>query len=401
MIFPGLRDPDLPALEGLDQPTLARITGAKEARLLRARYQPGARAILHVALDQSPAAAEGSIWFYAGTKAQTLRRRLPDARLDADTGALFQTFPYDHRIPHLARFVANAAEFAPGLIGAPAAGPPKLMRYRPGLSATFCWIRDDGRRFFVKQTPNTDVTAQADSMLHLLAATQSADLGLAFTPVAGTVPDLGLIAYAAADGRPMDQCLAGAGPARACLAVKQVALALRRLSVLPVRPLRVLDRAAHLQRAQQACQMIAMMDHETGLIASGMWATLQSRVVPVRQLPIHGDMKLDHAFLAGDLTTLIDMESLSFGDPDYDLAKLEARLAMAALTGQITSTDALAAQRALRPFTGPDYGWFLTCARLQCAKFFAQRADPVLIPQMRTVLDPSCFGTVERSDTMW
>lgn len=395
MIFPGLRDPDLPALEGLDQPTLARITGTKEARLLRARYQPGARAILHVALDQSPAATEGSVWFYAGTKAQSLHRRLHDARLDPATGALFQTFPHDHRIPHLARFVANAAEYAPDLIGAPAAGPPRLMRYRPGLSATFCWVRDDGRHFFVKQMPNTDVAAQADSMVRLLAATQSAGIGLAFTPVAGTIPDLGLIAYAAAEGHPMDQCLAGAGPARAYLAVKQVALALRRLSDLPVQPLRVLDRAAHLHRAQQACQMIALMDPETGQIASGLWAMLQSKAVPVRQMPIHGDLKLDHVFLAGDLTTLIDMESLSFGDPDYDLAKLEARLAMAALTGQITETDAIAAQRALRPFTGPDYGWFLTCARLQCAKFYAQRADPVSIPQMRKVLDPSFFGAVE------
>jgi hypothetical protein len=102
--------------------------------------------------------------------------------------------------------------------------------------------------------------------------------------------------------------------------------------------------------------------------------------------PIHADMKLDHAFLSGSTTTLIDTESLSLGDPDYDLAKLEARLRMAVITGRISPEAGEAARAEILQFAGPHYDWFLICAKLQCAKFFAQRLDPVSIPLMQQVM---------------
>lgn len=380
MMFAHLRDPDLPALETLDQAALDRICGARRARLLRARYQPGARAILHVALGDHPGADEGSVWFYAGTKAQSLVRRLPDARLDAASGGLFQSFPHDHRMPHLAVFVAGAMGLAPRLIGGAAAGPPRLMRYRPGLSATFRWQRADGRVFFVKQTPGEDVVAQAAAVTALGDAARG--LAVGFAPVMGVIPDLGLIAYARAEGQGLDQMLPDAPQA-----MGQVTQALRALWCLPVAPVRVLDRDALLTRADQARQMIALLDPETGQTAAGVVACLAARPVTVRRHPIHADMKLEHAFLSGPHTTLIDTESLSLGDPDYDLAKLEARVGMALLAGQITPATARTATARVRHDAGPDYPWFLTCARLQCAKFFAQRFDPATIPLMRQILN--------------
>ena len=76
-MFVHLSDPALPSLGSLAPADLARITGAPQARLLRARYQPGARAVLHVALGPQDGAAEGAIWFFAGEKAQKLARRMP------------------------------------------------------------------------------------------------------------------------------------------------------------------------------------------------------------------------------------------------------------------------------------------------------------------------------------
>jgi hypothetical protein len=386
MIFPGLCDPELPALERLDQADLARITGAETANLLRFRYQPGARAVLHVALGDAAEASEGSIWFYAGRKTQGLMQRLPVARLDAVSGALFQAFPHDHRMPHLATFVAGAADFAPQLIGGKAAVPPDLMRYRPGLSATFRWTRTDGRVFYVKLTPDSDVSAQAHAVAGLAAAT--CDPSLSFAAVEGVMPDLGLIAYAAAEGQPLDRAIAGAGPDLAGRLMEQTVRALGRLWTLPAAPTRVLDRSAHLLRSEQARKMIALMDPEAGKMAAALEAELRAAHVPVRRQTIHADMKLDHAFLSGDCTTLIDIESLSLGDPDYDLAKLEARLHMAVLARQITAAEAAAGVAALRPFVGPHYLWFLTCARMQCAKFFAQRFSAATFPLMRKVLAP-------------
>lgn len=385
-MFAHLRDPKLPALETLRQADLDRIAGTKGTRLLRARYQPGARAILHVAMGASREAAEGSIWIYAGTKAQNLIRRLPEARLDAETGALFQAFPHDHRMPQLARFVADAMDLASHLIGGPAAGPPSLMRYRPGLSATFRWVRADGRVFYVKQTPDDDVATHAGTVAELVAATDDRSLG--FASVEGVIPDLGLIAYASAEGQPLERVLAASGPARAGTAMSQVARALETLSSLSVFPDRVLDRTTLLSRADRARRMIGTLDPEAGNAAAELVASLLAGMVPVRRRPIHGDMKLEHAFLSGPLTILIDTESLSLGDPDYDLASLEARATMAALAGHITCAETDAATAALRSSAGPHYQWFLTCARLQCAKFFAQRFDPETIPLMRRVLGP-------------
>ena len=209
-MFAHLCDPELPALTTLRQADLDRITGRIGTRLLRARYQPGARAILHVALGPAPELHEGSIWFYAGTKAQGLARRLPDARLDAKTGALFQAFPQDHRMPQLAHFLDQAMQLAPDLLGGPAAGPPRLIRYRPGLSATFRWTATDGRVVYVKQTPTEDVAAHAATVAELDRELRRAHFG--FTPVTGMIPDLGLIAYAAAEGTALDHDLAGSAP---------------------------------------------------------------------------------------------------------------------------------------------------------------------------------------------
>ncbi len=379
-----LCDPDLPALQSLVHADLDRITGTPGTRLLRARYQPGARAVLHVDVG---AGQEGSVWFFAGTKAQGLARRLPDARLDAASGALFQTFPQDHRMPHLATFLSNADNLCPRLIGGQIAGPPQLMRYRPGLSATFRVKRKDGCTFYLKQTAGEDVQAQARAMTELSGAIAGSNLGVA--DVAGVIPDLGLIAYATAPGRPLDLILPGSAPSAVTAAILQVSQGLQTLWSLPIQPARTLDRSALLASADQASQMIAFFDPSVGRVAAAMVDGLRTSAVQMRAMPIHADMKLEHAFLSGTTTTLVDIESLSLGDPDYDLAKLEARLSMAELAGMITPAEVAAATKVMQALTGPHYAWFATCARLQCAKFFAQRFDPATVPMMRSVLERS------------
>lgn len=383
-MFVHLSDPALPSLGSLAPADLARITGAPQARLLRARYQPGARAVLHVALGPQDEAAEGAIWFFAGEKAQKLARRMPDARLDQHTHGLFQSFPNDHRMPQLATFVKAAADFAGRLIGGPAAGPPQLMRYRPGLSATFRWKRHDGHIFFVKQTPGDDVCAQALAVSHLRGALRGHNL--AVVPVTGTVPELGLIAYETAQGLSFDHLLQRADESATRTAMAQLTGALRDLWSLSVVPCRVLDRADLLRRAAQACTMVRLLDPDAGQTALGLLNRLEVTRCAVRLRPIHADMKLEHAFIDGPITTLIDTESLSLGDPDYDLAKLDARVTMAEVLGQITPAQASVAIAEVRRDVGANYSWFLACARLQCAKFFAQQLDPAMVPTMRRVL---------------
>jgi hypothetical protein len=372
-----LCDRDFPALEALQLADVSRITGRPGTRLLRLRYRPGVRAVLHVALGQTTDAREGAIWFYAGGKTQKLARQHPDAMLDPRTGALFQVFPNDHRLPHLARFLDRAGELAPHLIGGPALRAPEVTRYRPGLSATFRWTRDDGRVFFVKHAADTDVLAQALVIANLADAARGSAVG--FTDVSGFAPELGLIAYSAAPGLPFGTQLTSD-------AVAQVLVALRSLWSLSVVPERVLDRTVHLRRAALAQRMIALADPQAGQRAADLVARLEAWTVRVHLRPIHADMKLEHAILSGRRTTLIDMDSLSLGDPNDDLAMLDARVTLAQMTGQATRAEAESARRQTVAAAGPDFLWFLACARLQCAKHFAQRLDPAAIPLMRQIL---------------
>lgn len=385
-MFGHLRDPGLPVLETLGPADLDRIAGAAGVRLLRLRHRSGERPIMHVAWGAAQVAGQGAIWIYPGDKTQRLARRIPGARLDAASGALFQAFPQDHRMPLLAAFLANAMPMAQGLIGGAAARPPELVRYRPVISATFRWIRHDGQVFYVKQTPGEDVTALAQATSHL--GQVSKDLPIRFAPVAGFDPGLGLIACRAAQGQSLDTLLPGAGPRSTARAMAQVTCALRLLGSLPIVPLRILDRAALIRSADHAAQAIALFDPDSGQGAAEAVARLEARAVPMRLRPIHADLKLEHVFLSGPVTTLIDTESLFLGDPAHDLAQLEARLCMARAMGRITDDQAKVSCREIRSHAGPDHDWFLTCARLQCARFFAQRFDPAAMAMMREVLAP-------------
>jgi hypothetical protein len=97
-------------------------------------------------------------------------------------------------------------------------------------------------------------------------------------------------------------------------------------------------------------------------------------------------MKLEHAILSGRQTYLIDMDSLALGDPNYDLASLDARITLARLVGLVGDAEAEGAIRQVRQLASPSYLWFLACARLKCATFLATRPDPQNIPILRRLL---------------
>ncbi len=111
-----------------------------------------------------------------------------------------------------------------------------------------------------------------------------------------------------------------------------------------------------------------------------MLSALQGNVVQVRQCPIRADMKPDQGFLAVDRTTVIDMESLSPGDPGFDPAKLEVRVTLVAIAGQIAKAGAAAAQGVLRPFAGPGHPWVQTCAWLQYGRSLTHAAAARFLP---------------------
>ncbi|MFK7944305.1 MAG: hypothetical protein AB8B85_15525, partial [Paracoccaceae bacterium] len=99
-------DAHLPGLADLTQDRLCAITGADKVDLLRLRYRPGKRAILHIVARTGTVRDEGTLWFFKGDKGKRVaRRNKKTARFDPEAQVVFQAFPNDHRMPQIKAFL--------------------------------------------------------------------------------------------------------------------------------------------------------------------------------------------------------------------------------------------------------------------------------------------------------
>lgn len=361
----AIHDPDLPGLSDLDTAALRRITGADDVSVLRFRYRSGERAILHLSTD----CGEGSAWFFQGDKAKRLARdATPMARYDVPTEALYQTFPSDHRMPQIRAFLEDYDHVTPGLIGGELSGPPELLRYRPGLSCTFRCHAADGSAVYVKLI-NGDSPAQLAGMNRQMVS-QLTGTQVTVAPAIGTAPDYGAIAYRAAVGRSLDAALASQGDARVA---KRAIKALRQFSSLKLIPTRHLSADVLCDRGAESVALTKVTAPSAASDLERVLARLERRAPPLAMRPIHADMKLEHLFIDGDRTTLIDTENVSLGPPDYDLAQLYGRLWQSELEGLLPRALVENATDMIRAEAGDSFEWCLNIVTLSLAKFYAQR----------------------------
>lgn len=384
MMFDAFQDPALPGLQNLTDADLARITGAGDVRVLRLRHSPGSHAVLHVAFRKDGVEGEGVIWFFWADKTEKLRQTVPQMRVDPATGAAFERFPNDHRVPEIARFMADTGSHAPALLGEPARTKPSLVRYRPGLSATFRWETDRGAVHFVKIARKADVAGQAALIAALSRQMQGGTAGV--SDVSGSVPGICAIAYRAAPGVPFDKVLSALSADPLAKATGQMIGGLSALWACDLPGQEQTERDEYLRRAERSARIIASVDIVAGRRAQAILDDASAIWPKLRQRPIHGDMKLDHAFCHGDSVTLIDTESVKLGDPDHDLALLDARLDLHRLHGSLSAEQCATIRSVIRQSAGVHYAWFLQLAKLHAAKFLAQRDGPLRAEQMRQIL---------------
>ena len=380
-------DTQLPGLSDINDAVLKRITGSNSVELLRFRYRPGKRAVLHIETqsDDSEFHTEGVIWFFAGDKARRLGRRLSSAvTFDEATGALFERFPSDHRLPELQSFMSLRPDIVDDLIGDHLLDAPILLRYRPGISCTFRCMRQDGQCVFVKIIAKEDVAAIDTLNQQIVRILGNKDVAVARS--IRTYAPWQAIAYEEANGIPLAELAANSSATQMSTIIRRVAMALERLSSIPDINARGLGCDELMTRANNALTMITLSDREAGSMATQLVDRMTKRDFEPRRQLIHGDMKLEHAFLDAYRVTFIDTESLSVGDPDYDIAKLEARLAAAFMMEMLPAENLIAARRVLDSYTSSNYAWFLDAAILQTAKFFAQRPSTENVRLCRAML---------------
>lgn len=379
-------DPALPALRGLTPPDLHRITGSDRVEVLRLRHHPGLRAALHVALGAGAGRREGVIWLLGPEKLSRLKAKRPHLQVDQTSTAAFELFPQDHRLPELAPFLQESQSLAEGLMGAPAAAAPNLVRYRPGLSATFRWLSTAGTSHFVKVARNADTARQAALQDRIRSQIEGSVLAL--PAVTGLLPAQGVIAYSAAQGVSLEDVLAASHDRDVSLSCDLLLEALQVLWTCDLPELPANDLHDYLRPARRSAHLIAQTDPVAGETAYALVSAAEKAPPVLQQVPIHADLKPDHVFLQPTCATLIDTESLKRGDPDFDLALLDARLDLGPLTGAFSVAARDGARKALARGFGPNFAFFRNIARIHTAKFLVLHRGSDAIRDVRAILAP-------------
>lgn len=378
-----IEDTRIPGLADLSQERLRAITGADEVDLMRLRYRPGKRAILHVATRTDAHRNEGTLWFFGGGKAKRIARRNKRvSHFDPDTQALFEAFPQDHRMPQIRSFLDGYKVILPHMTGSEAGAAAVLLRYRPGLSCTFRCALDGQPPAFVKLINDDDPVRLRDANRAMQDALAASDLSVA--PVLGIDAELGAIAYGSASGVPLDTVLAGSS---SLTPLKRTITGLKQFWSAPIAPARMMGPDMLLTRTRESADFVAVTTPSCHADIATILERLEATIPDAPLCPIHGDMKLEHVFLGEGRVTLIDTESVSLGFADYDLAQVYGRLWQAELEGRLPTYVAEAGSAYVVSQAGPAFEWCLGVVAVRLAKFYAQRPGSGTVASIRAIME--------------
>jgi len=252
-----------------------------------------------------------------------------------------QVFPYDRGLPSLGRVLAaEGSQFAPVLearAGAgewrPAATSLELLRYRTEIGAALRYTvrlegartgRDTTARCYVKVCRPGRGAATFRLMQALAAEPPAADAPYGVVRPLAYLDELQALVVDEAPGtallellaRPADPtpAIQAAGRALAAFHLRAPALGARE-------PL-----ATELRAVERAAALLAWACPDVGGDVRAIAATVIADLEDASTAPIHGDLKAEHIFVAGDRVTFIDFDRVALGDPVRDAAHLSAYL---------------------------------------------------------------------------
>lgn len=350
----------------LDPATMAAVFGRHLPRaagqivacaVTRYRHRPGERCLVQYALTVRDAAGvETSVrvtgqWHAEHGRAAHLSRTLARAArvgaaawtaplapvfYDDGTGMLGTTFPWDRRLQALPEVASGRSPrlVAPMLawLGvhprALLATRVETVRYREQLNAVCRYTLEiraaPAARFYVKAYAD-DGGATAAALLACLAhATAGAGMARVQRAVAYD-HDRRALVLADTPGAPLDQVMLGPEPATGA-ALTRVAVALARFGAATAPLVRVRGPAARLEAADRsAAALVEALAPDAAAAVHAARRTARTLLRPGPARLTHGDLKLEHIFVADRDVFLIDVDSCHLGDPLWDLALLEAR----------------------------------------------------------------------------
>jgi hypothetical protein len=320
---------------------------------------------------------------------------------DQTLGMLATTFPFDRRLTALSQVASGSAQPVVAAmlrsIGASPEGVANVevtpIRYREQLNAVCRYVVQTGQNdgasraacFYAKVYGDDRGAGTARLLLELARATEGpGSHARVQTPVTYDVP-LRTLVVSAAPGQPMDAIeLRDAAAVDEALVRVASALAAfsRRQPQLPDEPV-ARSRVAACARSIRA--ITDGLPSDTDAVRT-LASWLEAHLRDCRVGLVHGDLKLEHVFLDGQVVWLIDVDSAHMGDPLWDLALLQARW--------WSARDANPGGRAIA-----DHGWdALEAAYLpRVPETWPKRLPPL---QVAALLDVAA-GTVKRREPDW
>lgn len=332
-----------------------------DCQVVRYRHRPGERGIVQYAVTVRT--ASGTLvderivgqWDArdrdAGARVRKLRRRaqhalagwasaLPPVFLDAATGMVATTYPFDRRLPGL---VEAATGRSPQILSpmrahmAIAADHPlevrvTPVRYREQLNAVVCYDlqtrNDEGPprsgRFFVKVYGDHG-GARLRQVHHALGCLTAAAGAVSIAPTLGYVDALGALVTASATGTPLDRVDLDRPALESALQTTAAGLAAFGRLAQDVDVPALATAPASATGRSVAALAAALPDRSASLDALARATMALDDQAGTGTGLVHGDLKLEHVFLDGPRIQIIDLDSCHRGIAAWDLALLVER----------------------------------------------------------------------------
>jgi Phosphotransferase enzyme family len=359
-------------------------------RIVRARHRPGLRAIVQgeLALERNNSAFNYpvSLWFFAGSKAgkKAQAERASGVNggpvFEPKSGLLMYVFPDDPHVPAVGRFLSDPSRYLPTLAPhvAEVSEPPQLARYRPGVGTTLRWKTRGQDAVYVKIQTETSVAGTAATLAEIDQAARGA--AFAVPQLSGIDLSLNAIALHEVAGTAYGSILADESSAAIEQSTDRILEALTAFHGINVRPRKRKERNDLVERSAETAGLITSLQPAAAPAASDLAHWLKATPVHLFERPIHADMKVEHLVMAVEQVVLLDLDSFALGDPLYDLAMLDMRIAMHGEAGHCGTDAALMACRQVQMAAARDgspgtlyrYGWLKACTALQLARHHAQ-----------------------------
>ncbi len=301
-----------------------------------------------------------------------------------DQNVLWQTFPYDYRLPALAECIRPAS--LRRLLPDDTIIDAETLAYRPGMRALLRYTTRSRGTVFGKVAHERQPRQYLEPLIRAGDAARRQGSTLRVPRVLAYAPHLGLGLIEALDGDTLHSRLLRNEATSACL--RRSAMGLRQLHQLYIEG----DVRRHAPEDELALlrgwtDLVEALGCAGGASRREAWHELAAAAPSpaAENVPVHRDYYDKQVLLAPEQTALLDLDTLARGDAEIDLGNFTAHLFLRGVQWQRGEAMQDAAATFLAAYPGPIDGvrlhWYRRSTLLRLSCVYALRPNGEAIVQ--------------------